>query len=141
MSRAGLNFTHDADQAHMKGMFSLRRLRWKLALSYTLVAVVTLLAVELFVASGVTAFLSSDLLPRSIVTITRDNYAPRLERHLDENPPDVRGLREELDFVSGPQPGAPSNRPDFGPPDVGASIDGGAVFVVDEEGELLVSDP
>ena len=125
----------------MKGMFSLRRLRWKLALSYTLVAVVTLLAVELFVASGVTAFLSSDLLPRSIVTITRDNYAPRLEAHLDENPPDVRGLREDLDFVSEAQPGAPGNRPDFGPPDVGASIDSGAVFVVDEEGELLVSDP
>jgi NarL family two-component system sensor histidine kinase LiaS len=139
MSRAGLNFTHDADQAHMKGMFSLRRLRWKLALSYTLVAVVTLLAVELFVASGVTAFLSSDLLPRALVTITRDNYAPRLEAHLDEKPPDVRGLREDLDFVSEAQPGVPGNRPDYEPPGVG--LDSGAVFVVDEERELLVSDP
>ena len=123
----------------MKGMFSLRRLRWKLALSYTLVAVVTLLAVELFVASGVTAFLSSDLLPRALVTITRDNYAPRLEAHLDENPPDVRGLREDLDFVSEAQPGVPGNRPDYEPPGVG--LDSGAVFVVDEERELLVSDP
>ena len=119
----------------MKGsIFSLRRLRWKLALSYTLVAVVTLLAVELFIASGVTAFLSSDLLPRSIVVITRDNFAPRLETHLDQRPPDVQGLREEL--------GAFSGRPDGGdddprPGDAG----GGAVFVVDEDGELLVSDP
>ncbi len=126
------------------GIFSLRRLRWKLALSYTLVAVVTLLAVELFVASGVTAFLSSDLLPRSIVTITRDNFAPRLETHLDGKPPDVQGLREELDFVSETPPGAPGPASDgrgYGVPDVDASIDSGVVFVVDEEEELLVSDP
>ena len=80
--------------------FSLRRLRWKLTFSYTLVAVVTLLAVELFIASGVTAFLSSDMLPRSIVTIARDNFAPRLETHLNEDPPDIDGLREEVVFVS-----------------------------------------
>jgi two-component system, NarL family, sensor histidine kinase LiaS len=123
------------------GIFSLRRLRWKLALSYTLVAVVTLLAVELFVASGVTAFLSSDLLPRSIVTITRDNFAPQLERHLDENPPDVRGLREELDFVSETPPGPAGDVRDHGVSGVGASVDSGVVFVVDDEGELLVSDP
>ncbi|MBA2618182.1 MAG: sensor histidine kinase [Rubrobacter sp.] len=123
------------------GIFSLRRLRWKLALSYTLVAVVTLLAVELFVASGVTAFLSSDLLPRSIVTIAKDNFAPQLETHLDENPPDVRGLRDELDFVSETPPGAASDRRGYGASDVGASIDSGVVFVVDEERELLVSDP
>ncbi|CAN5560467.1 hypothetical protein BH24ACT18_BH24ACT18_06870 [soil metagenome] len=122
------------------GIFSLRRLRWKLALSYTLVAVVTLLAVELFVASGVTAFLSSDLLPRSIVTIAKDNFAPQLETHLDENPPDVRGLRDELDFFSETPPGAASDRRGYGASDVGASIDSGVVFVVDEERELLVSD-
>ena len=126
------------------GIFSLRRLRWKLALSYTLVAVVTLLAVELFIASGVTAFLSSDLLPRSIVTVARDNFAPRLERHLDQNPPDVQGLREELDFVSEapPRPPGPAgDARDYGASGVGASIDSGVVFVVDDEGELLVSDP
>ncbi len=129
----------------MKGsIFSLRRLRWKLALSYTLVAVVTLLAVELFIASGVTAFLSSDLLPRSIVTITRDNFAPRLETHLDGKTPDVEGLRRELDFISETPPGGPvpdGSRRGEGTPDDGASIDSGVVFVVDEEGELLVSDP
>ncbi len=127
----------------MKGsIFSLRRLRWKLALSYTLVAVVTLLAVELFIASGLTAFLSSDLLPRSIVTVTRDNFAPQLEPHLDGKTPDIGRLREELDFISQTPPEAPavSERRD-GTPGVGAGIDSGVAFVVDEEGELLVSDP
>ena len=129
----------------MKGsIFSLRRLRWKLALSYTLVAVVTLLAVELFIASGLTAFLSSDLLPRSIVTITRDNFAPRLETHIDGKTPDIEGLREELDFISETPPERPvpdSSGREGEPPDVGAVIDSGVVFVVDEKGELLVSDP
>jgi len=115
-------------------IFSLRRLRWKLALSYTLVAVVTLLAVELFIASGVTAFLSSDLLPRSIVIIAKDNLAPRLEPHLDQNPPDVQGLREELGAFSGMQGGG-GNGPRPG------GVDEGFVFVVDEDGRLLVSDP
>ncbi|QIN83885.1 HAMP domain-containing protein [Rubrobacter tropicus] len=126
------------------GIFSLRRLRWKLALSYTLVAVVTLLAVELFIASGLTAFLSSELLPRSIVTIARDNFAPRLEPHLDGKTPDVRGLREELDLISQttPEPPGPAgSRLENGTSDVGAGIDRGVVFVVDEDGKLLVSDP
>ncbi len=134
---------HDGERARMKGsIFSLRRLRWKLALSYTLVAVVTLLAVELFIASGVTAFLSSDLLPRSIVTITRDNFAPRLETHLDGKAPDVEGLRDELDFLSETPPEAPGPVP--GQREGGASgagIDSGVVFVVDEKEELLVADP
>ena len=123
------------------GIFSLRRLRWKLALSYTLVAVVTLLAVELFVASGLTAFLSSDLLPRSIVTITRDNFAPQLETHLDGKSPDVEGLREELDFISETPPERPVPDSSGREARVGSVIDSGVVFVVDEEEELLVSDP
>jgi NarL family two-component system sensor histidine kinase LiaS len=129
----------------MKGgigsMFSLRRLRWKLALSYTLVAVVTLLAVELFIASGVTAFLSSDMLPRTIVTIARDNFAPRLEPHMEGETPDVRALREELDFVSGGSPGPENNGPRGPVSAPEAGIGSGAVFVVDGGRDLLVSDP
>lgn len=41
----------------MKGeIFALRRLRWKLTLSYTLVAVVTLLFLELILASAIVVF-------------------------------------------------------------------------------------
>ncbi len=122
-------------------IFSLRRLRWKLTLSYTLVAVVTLLAVELIVASGVTVFLSSDMLPRSIVTIAKDNFAPRLEPYVDQETPDVQGLREELGVFTGIPDGREvgSNPRDAG--GVNVSVDAGAVFVVDEERKLLVADP
>ena len=69
----GTKLAHYGERTIVKSgignIFSLRRLRWKLALSYTLVAVVTLLAVELFIASGLTAFLISDMLPRTIVTV------------------------------------------------------------------------
>ena len=127
-----------------RGIFSLRRLRWKLAFSYTLVAVVTLFAVEVFVASGLTAFLSSDLLPRAMVTIARDNFAPRIEPYVDGETPDVRGLREELSFLSEEPPAVPGPARDpqsYGPESVDAGVDAGAVLVVDEDRRLLFSDP
>ena len=128
----------------MKGsIFSLRRLRWKLALSYTLVAVVTLLAVELFIASGLTAFLSSDMLPRTVVTVARDNFVPQLEPYLEGETPDVQGLRRELEFLSESTDAAGPASDPRGPEPYGveAAIDAGALFVVDEDRELLVADP
>src|SRR5215212_8885976 len=77
-------------------IFALRRLRWKLTLSYTLVAAVTLLALELILAGALVAFLNSPLLPRLMVQNFRDEVAPRLERPLNQNPPDTEGIREEL---------------------------------------------
>ena len=44
-------------------VFSLRRLRWKLALSYTLVTVLALLVAELILVSVLIAFLISPVLP------------------------------------------------------------------------------
>ncbi len=127
-----------------RNIFSLRRLRWKLAFSYTLVAVVTLFAVEVFVASGLTAFLSSDLLPRAMVTITRDNFAPRIEPYMDGRNPDTRGLREELSFLSEEAPDVPGRAQGprgEAPVGVDVGVDAGAVFVVDENRRLLFADP
>ncbi len=60
-------------RANMKGsIFSLRRLRWKLTLSYTLVTVVALLSLELILVGGLVIFLSSDLLPTLIAQQVRD---------------------------------------------------------------------
>ncbi len=78
------------------GIFSLRRLRWKLTLSYTLVAVVTLLAVELIAVSALVVFLNSPLLPTLITQQVRDEFVPSLEKPLDQDPPNVERLREEL---------------------------------------------
>jgi hypothetical protein len=79
-----------------RGIFSLRRLRWKLTLSYTLVTVVALLALELLLLSAVVAFLSSELWPAFIVQQIKDSFAPRLEEPLTREPPDTEALREEL---------------------------------------------
>src|ERR671911_640735 len=80
----------------MGEIFALRRLRWKLTLSYTLVAAVTLLALELILAGALVAFLNSPLLPRLVVQNFRDEVAPRLERPLNQNPPDTEAIRERL---------------------------------------------
>src|SRR5918993_1390056 len=80
----------------MGEIFALRRLRGELTLSLTLVAAVTLLALELILAGAVVAFLNSPLLPRLVVQNFRDEVAPRLERPLNQNPPDTEAIREEL---------------------------------------------
>ena len=77
----------------IREIFALRRLRWKLTLSYTLVAAVTLLALELILASALVAFLNSDLLPRLVAQNIRDEVAPRLEKPMRQNPPDTEGVR------------------------------------------------
>src|SRR5215210_3516814 len=123
-------------------IFALRRLRWKLTLSYTLVAAVTLLALELILAGALVAFLNSDLPPRLVVQSFRDEVAPRLEKPLRQNPPDIEAIREALvGFAnnSGVR-GADRSPPD--PTSLGNyTADQGALFVVDERRRLLVSVP
>lgn len=120
-------------------IFALRRLRWKLTLSYTLVAVVTLLFLELILASAAVLFLNSELLPTLIVQNVRDSLAPRLEEPLNKNPPDRQSIREELSIfadssdVRGVGEGPPAG--------IDLSVDQGALFVVDDERDLLVSVP
>jgi two-component system, NarL family, sensor histidine kinase LiaS len=122
----------------MGEIFALRRLRWKLTLSYTLVAAVTLLALELILAGLVVVFLHSPLLPRLVVQNVRDEVAPRLEKPLNQNPPDTEAIREELAGFADPR--GVDRGP--APPYFGNyTVDQGALFVVDDRRRLLVSVP
>jgi NarL family two-component system sensor histidine kinase LiaS len=126
----------------IREIFALRRLRWKLTLSYTLVAAVTLLSLELILSGGLVAFLNSDLPPRILAQNLRDEVAPRLEKPMRQNPPDTEAVRRRLDLlartsgvrgIDNPPP-PPTNFGDY-------AAYGGALFVVDEEHDLLVSVP
>src|SRR5215210_4638307 len=77
-------------------VFSLRRLRWKLALSYTLVTVLALLVAEMILVAVLIAFLISPVLPSLAARYVGDEVAPRLEPGLAQSPPDVRSLRGEI---------------------------------------------
>ena len=119
-----------------RGFFSLRRLRWKLTLSYTLVTVVALLMAELLLVAALIAFLSSPVLPGFIVQDLKDTVVPRLEPALSETPPDTEALREEMRRLvseADAGQGAVSLNLALGPAD-------GNFFVIDDEGRLLVSD-
>ncbi|CAN5716408.1 hypothetical protein BH18ACT11_BH18ACT11_13300 [soil metagenome] len=123
-------------------IFALRRLRWKLTLSYTLVAAVTLLALELILAGALVAFLNSDLLPRLVVQSFRDEVAPRLEKPMRQNPPDAEAVREELVGFANSSGVRGADRPPPDPTSLGNyTADQGALFVVDERRRLLVSVP
>jgi NarL family two-component system sensor histidine kinase LiaS len=118
-------------------IFSLRRLRWKLALSYTLVTVLALLVAEMILVSVLIAFLISPVIPSLAARYVGDEVAPRLESGLAQSPPDVGSLREEVaPFTrdTNVQMADDENGMDFtlGP-------DEGYLLVVDEERRLLVS--
>ena len=118
-----------------RGIFSLRRLRWKLTLSYTLVTVVALLALELLVLSALVTFLSSELWPAFIAQQIRDSFAPQLEEPLAQDPPDTESLKEALTpFPTGSE--VPER--DVG---VDVALDQGSLFVLDEKRRLLASNP
>ena len=124
-----------------RGFFSLRRLRWKLTFSYTLVTVVALLALELLVVTAVVAFLSSNLPPTLAAQQIRDGLAPRLEEHLRETPPDVDGLRRELADFTGDAEVREDGARREDPMSLEVGPGGGSLFVVDDEQRLLVSTP
>ncbi|MDP8947440.1 MAG: HAMP domain-containing protein [Actinomycetota bacterium] len=119
------------------GIFSLRRLRWKLALSYTLVTVLALLVAELILVSVLIAFLISPVIPSLAARYVGDEIAPRLEFGLTQSPPDVESLREEI----GPFTRETNVRmaDGEGGMDFTLGADDGYLLVVDEERQLLVS--
>ena len=119
-----------------RGFFSLRRLRWKLTLSYTLVTVVALLMAELLLVAALVALLSSPVLPGFVVQDLKETVVPRVEPALSETPPDTEALREEVRLPLGEGDagqGAGSLDLTLGPGD-------GYLFVVDDEQQLLAAD-
>ena len=126
------------------GMFSLRRLRWKLTFSYTLVTVLTLLAVELVLVGVLAAFLSSDLVSRLAAQQIRDSLVPRLEKTLAKDPPNKEGIRDELTNFAGlsdVQGANDSMSRSQDPTPFQLRPNEGALFVVNRDRKLLVSVP
>ena len=121
------------------GIFALRRLRWKLALSYTLVTVLALLVAELILVAALIAFAISPVLPSLAARYIGDEVAPRLEPGLRENPPDVGDLRTEVDSLTGETNVEMVPQREGGGLDLSLGPEDGYVFVVDEDRMLLVS--
>ena len=118
------------------GFFSLRRLRWKLTLSYTLVTVVALLMAELLLVAALVAFLESPVLPGFVVQDLKETVVPRLEPALSETPPDTETLRREMrSFFDEGDAGQ-------GAVSLGLALGAGEghLFVVDDQRRLLASD-
>ena len=118
-------------------VFSLRRLRWKLALSYTLVTVLALLVAEMILVAVLITFLISPVLPSLAARYVGDEVAPRLESGLDKSPPDVESLREEIGSLTDDTNVRMANRE--GGMDFTLGPDEGYLLVVDDERRLLVS--
>jgi NarL family two-component system sensor histidine kinase LiaS len=118
-------------------VFSLRRLRWKLALSYTLVTALALLVAEILLVSVLIAFLMSPVLPSLAARYVGDEVAPRLEAGLDQSPPDVESLREEVGSLTDDTNVSMANGE--GGMDFTLGPEEGYLLVVDEERRLLVS--
>ena len=122
-----------------RAIFSLRRLRWKLTLSYTLVTVLALLVAELILVAALIAFLISPVIPSLTARYVGDHVAPRLKSGLAQTPPDMGSLRQEIaPFTSDTNlrmaDGEGGSGMDF---TLGAND--GYLLVVDDEQRLLVS--
>lgn len=121
------------------GIFSLRRLRWKLALSYTLVTVLALLVAEMILVSALIAFLISPVIPSLAARYVGDEVAPRLESGLDQSPPDVESLREEIEPLTRDTNVRMADEENEGGMDFTLGPDDGYLLVVDDERRLLLS--
>jgi NarL family two-component system sensor histidine kinase LiaS len=121
------------------GIFALRRLRWKLALSYTLVTVLALLVAELVLLAALIAFAISPVIPSLAARYVGDEVAPRLQAGLAESPPDTGVLREEVSSFSGETNVEMVPERDGGGVDLSLGPDDGHVFVVDENRRLVAS--
>jgi NarL family two-component system sensor histidine kinase LiaS len=120
-----------------RGIFSLRRLRWKLALSYTLVTVLALLVAEVILVAALIAFLMSPVLPSLTARYVGDEIAPRLESGLGQSPPDVGSLRAEIGpLTRGTNVQMADGKSGM---DFTLSPEDGYLLVVDDERRLLVS--
>ena len=122
------------------GIFSLRRLRWKLTFSYTLVTVVALLFLEFLVVTALIAFVRSPALPYFIAQDVRDIVAQQMRPGLSQTPPDVKVLREEMrPFLKDLSVAGTEDLQQNGGMDIPLAPDDGYLFVVDENRRLMVT--
>ena len=122
-----------------RGIYALRRLRWKLALSYTLVTVLALLVAESILVAALIAFLISPVVPSLAARYVGDEVAPRLEPGLAQNPPDARSLREEVGSLTRETNVRMAEGRGMGGMNFTLGPDDGYLLVVDDERRLLLS--
>jgi two-component system, NarL family, sensor histidine kinase LiaS len=79
----------------------LRRLQWKLTLSYTMVTVAALIVAEVVLFAGVVALANSDFLARTIAQAINEGVTPEARSYLDQEPPDLAGLNQWLTQIAG----------------------------------------
>ena len=72
--------------------YPLRRLRWRLTFSYTMVTVAALLVVEVALLIVLFLFLNSDTITQEVVKTVRDGFVPQAGTFLESTPADIGGL-------------------------------------------------
>lgn len=77
----------------------LRRLQWKLTLSYTLVTVSALVVVEIILLVAALLLLTSDIFANLMIVGLRDQVVPQIRPYLAQTPPDLDGLHTWLDTL------------------------------------------
>lgn len=70
-----------------------QRLQWKLAVSYTIVTVGTLLVVGVLLSGTLIYFLTSDFYTRLAQRSMQNHLAKQLSPYLSQSPPDMEGVR------------------------------------------------
>ncbi|NLD75004.1 MAG: HAMP domain-containing protein [Chloroflexi bacterium] len=121
---------------------ALRRLRWKMTLSYTIVTVGALLLVEILVLGGLGLFTwniirHSDTLPLAMEQQLLQQAAPILRPHLEQSPPDAAAVRSVLSlFDTAEVRGGEEGGVQFS---LGNMPDSAWLVVIDREGTLLAA--
>ena len=121
-----------------RSFVSLRRLRWKLTLSYTLFTAASFLLLNLVFTLGMLDLAEEDIsqgMTEGLVYAT----APRFQAHLVQDVPDPEALRETLREELHPVPEEEMDAKDtllYGTPPEGASL-----AVLDARGRVLASLP
>ena len=129
----------DLTEPDTKGSFvSLRRLRWKLTLSYTLFTAASFLLLNLVFTLGMLDLAEEDMsqgMTESLVYAT----APRFQAHLVQDAPDPEALRETLREELHPIPEEEMDAKDAVL--YGTFPEGASLTVLDARGRVLASLP
>src|SRR5512133_862026 len=123
------------NQAMRFNVRPFRRFQWQLSLSYTLVAVGSLLVVELILIAGFLVLLNSDTLPHLLVRTFREQFSVNLRGYLDRPQPDLKGIDRYLSAYIDPNRENNSG-------DIGLNNGSGQIWTTrDSTQSLIVLDP